>query len=390
MDVIKKLWKEFDSRYEDTGLARGAFAAPGRVNLIGEHTDYNDGFVLPMAIEKDIKMVAQLRDDRTVQAYDLNYEPAVSFSLDLLEPVEDNKWVNYLMGVAREIEELGYEMQGMNIVLAGNIPKSSGLSSSAALEVVTAYTFASLNNLDIQPVEMALLCQRAENNFVGVNCGIMDQYISRLGKEGYALMIDCRSTEYELIPFSSEKYKIVICNSNVERDLVDSEYNKRREECNRATRFFDKELKHKVQALRDVKPEDFNEFADKLPQITRKRARHIISENKRVLESMGALKNNDFETFGDLMLESHESLRDDYQVSCEELDILVELAMEQDGVLGARMTGAGFGGCTVNLVSENSAEEFVKNIKELYKEKTGIETDLYISSPAQGARKINN
>lgn len=388
MVTVNDLWEVFDSHYEDTELIRGAFAAPGRVNLIGEHTDYNDGFVLPMAIEKNIKMVAQLRDDRVVQAYDINYEPAVSFSLDLLEPVTENSWVNYLMGVAKEIEELGHEVRGMNVVLAGNVPKSSGLSSSAALEVVTAFTFASLNNLDISPVEMALLCQRAENTFVGVNCGIMDQYISRLGKKDYALMIDCRSNEYELVPFTSKDYKVVICNSNVDRDLVDSEYNKRREECNKASNFFAKRLEHKVLALRDVTIDEFNRYSEELPEITKKRARHIISENKRVLESMGALKNNDFKTFGKLMVESHESLRDDYEVSCKELDILVDLALKQKGVLGARMTGAGFGGCTVNLVENDAVEHFKNNMYKKYKEKTGIETDIYISSPAAGAGKI--
>src|SRR5690554_5107612 len=249
---IKTLWDIFEEKFPDTGLKKGVFAAPGRVNLIGEHTDYNDGFVLPMAIEKRIYILAQLRDDRETRVYSLDYDSEVIFSLLDLEFDQENMWSNYLKGVMDELQKMDYYFSGMNILFTGNIPKGSGLSSSAALEVATACTIAVLNNLEIKAVEMALLCQRAENEFVGVNCGIMDQYISRLGKKDNALMIDCRTNEYDLVPFADEDYRIIICNSMVDRGLVDSEYNKRREECEKATGFFEKKLSHRIEALRDV------------------------------------------------------------------------------------------------------------------------------------------
>lgn len=388
MRGLKELWQIFEERFPDTGLRKGAFAAPGRVNLIGEHTDYNDGFVLPMAIDKNITMLAQLRDDQEVRAYSLDYGREVIFSLLDLEFEKEDFWANYIKGVIDEIKKMDYYIQGMNLIFTGDIPIGSGLSSSAALEVVTAYTIASLNDLDIQPVEMALLCQRAENNFVGVNCGIMDQYISRLGKEGNALLIDCRSNEYELVPFAIEDYQVVICNSRVERGLVDSEYNQRREECEKASRYFAERLDHRVLALRDVTVEELEKERGGLEEITYRRARHVITENNRVLMAVSALRKNDLETFGKLMTESHYSLRDDYEVSCPELDLLVELALKQKGVLGARMTGAGFGGCTVNLVHKDYIDDFIANVKKAYDQETGKDMEIYVTWPAAGAREL--
>jgi len=389
MKGLKELWQIFEERFPDTGLRKGAFAAPGRVNLIGEHTDYNEGFVLPMAIDKNITMLAQLREDQEVRAYSLDYDGEVIFSLLDLEFEREDFWANYIKGVIDEIKKRDYYIQGMNLIFTGDIPIGSGLSSSAALEVVTAYTIASLNDLDIQPVEMALLCQRAENNFVGVNCGIMDQYISRLGKEGNALFIDCRSNEYELVPFAIGDYQVLICNSKVERGLVDSEYNQRREECEKAVSYFAERLDHRVLALRDVTVEELENEAAGLEEITYRRARHVITENNRVLMAVSALKNHDLETFGELMTESHYSLRDDYEVSCRELDLLVELALKQEGVLGARMTGAGFGGCTVNLVHKDYIDDFISNVKETYDKETGKDLEIYVTWPAAGARELS-
>jgi len=385
---LNKLWKIFNEKFADTGLIKGAFSAPGRVNLIGEHTDYNEGFVLPMAIEKKIIMLGQSRNDRLVQVFDLGYKAEAKFSLDNLTPIKKDKWANYLMGVVDEMQKAGYILQGANIIFRSDIPQKAGLSSSAALEVVTALTMAKLNSLKIEPVKMARLCQQAENNFVGVNCGIMDQYISVLGKKGYALMIDCRSNEYELVPFTDKNYKIVICNSKVERGLVDSKYNQRRKECKQVTEFFADKLKRKISALRDVTINDLDRFGAKLPDPIFRRARHIITENNRVLTSMETLKNNDFTTFGQLMNESHHSLRDDYEVSCPELDLLVDLALNEEGVLGARMTGAGFGGCTINLAKKAYLEHFIEVISEEYKKKTGIIPEIYVSSPTAGAKMI--
>ena len=383
----QELWDKFGKKFRDFDLECGAYAAPGRVNLIGEHTDYNDGFVMPMAIEKKITMLAQLRPDRKVMAYSLDYDQTVEFSLDNLVYDEENIWANYIMGVIDEIQKLDNKLQGFNLMFTGDVPQGAGLSSSAALEVVTALAVTDLHKIDISGVEMALLAQRAENNFVGVQCGIMDQYISRLGKKDHALLIDCRTNDYELVPFENEDYKIVICNSNVERGLVDSEYNQRREECNKAVEFLNSKLDKEVKALRDVSLAELEQFKGKLEENVYKRAHHVVSENKRVIESQKALKRNDMQRFGELMYASHKSLSEDYEVSSKELDLLVKIA-EKEGTEGARMTGAGFGGCTVNLVKTDKVEEFSENLKKAYLEESGLEAEIYISNPAEGAQKL--
>jgi len=383
---LNKLWKIFNGKFTDTGLAKGAFSAPGRVNLIGEHTDYNEGFVLPMAIEKKIIMLGQLRNDRLVQVFDLVYKTKIKFSLNSLIPLKKDTWANYLMGVMDEIQKAGYPLQGANLIFTSNIPQRVGLSSSAALEVVTALTMAKLNSLKIKPVEMAHLCRRAENNFVGVSCGIMDQYVSCLGQKYYALFIDCRSNDYELVPFKNHNYQVVICNSKVQRGLVDSEYNKRREECKIAAEFFKYKLNRGVRALRDVTLDEYKKYQSQLPEVIARRARHIILENYRVQSGVQALRMGNYFAFGQLMVESHQSLKDDYEVSCAELDLLVDLALKQEGVLGARMTGAGFGGCTVNLLRREYIDAFEKTIKQGYKKITGITPVIYVTPPAEGAK----
>ncbi|MFP4020370.1 MAG: galactokinase [Halanaerobium sp.] len=383
----QKLWDEFGKTFRDFDLESGAYKAPGRVNLIGEHTDYNDGFVMPMAIEKEITMLAQLRPDKKIKFYSLDYDQLVEYELNNLEYDEENVWANYLLGVVDEIQKLGESLQGFNLMFTGNVPQGSGLSSSAALEVVTALAVTDLHKIKIDGVEMALLAQRAENNFVGVQCGIMDQYISRLGKKDHALLIDCRTNDYELVPFKNENYQIVICNSRVERGLVDSEYNQRRQECSQAVEFFAAKEDKEITALRDVDLETVVKYQDQLAENVYKRAHHVVSENERVLASQKALEADDMQIFGELMYASHRSLSEDYEVSCEELDILVELAAEEE-VEGARMTGAGFGGCTVNLVKKDKVDQFVENIKEKYKAKTDLEADVYVSNPGDGAGKL--
>ena len=385
MQDLNKLWKIFNEKYTDTGLVKGAFSAPGRVNLIGEHTDYNEGFVLPIAIEKKIIMLGQLRNDRLVQVFDLGYKVKIKFSLDALTPLKKDTWANYLMGVMDEIQKEGYPLQGANLIFISNIPKGAGLSSSAALEVVTALTMAKLNLLEIKPVEMALLCRRAENNFVGVSCGIMDQYVSCLGQKNYTLFIDCRSNDYELIPFKDPNYQVLICNSKIQRGLANSEYNRRREECKIATEFFKHKLNREIRALRDITIDEFKKYQAQLPEIIARRARHVISENYRVQAGVQALRMGNYSAFGKLMIESHQSLKDDYEVSCAELDFLVDLALKQGGVLGARMIGAGFGGCTVNLLRREYINAFEKTIKQGYKKITGILPDIYVTPPVEGA-----
>ena len=388
MQNLNKLWKIFNQKFTDTGLTKGAFSAPGRVNLIGEHTDYNEGFVLPMAIGKKIIMLGQLRRDRLVQIFDLGYKAEAKFSLDNLSPSKKDTWVNYLMGVVDEMQKAGYLLRGVNLIFISNILKGAGLSSSAALEVVTALTMAKLNLLEIKPVEMAHLCRRAENNFVGVACGIMDQYVSCLGQKNYALFIDCRSNDYDLIPFNDHNYQIVICNSKVQRGLVDSEYNKRKEECKMASEFFKHKLNREIRTLRDISIDEYKKYQSQLPEVIARRARHVISENYRVQTGVQALRMGNYSTFGQLMIESHQSLKDDYEVSCAELDLLVDLALKQEGVLGARMTGAGFGGCTVNLLKRKYIDAFEKTIKQGYKKITGINPDTYVTPPVEGAKVL--
>jgi len=388
MQDLKELWKTFKTKFTDTGLTKGAFSAPGRVNLIGEHTDYNEGFVLPMAIGKKIIMLGQLRNDRLVQVYDVVYKTKIEFSLDNLIPLKKDTWANYLMGVMDEIQKAGYPLGGANIIFSSNIPQRAGLSSSAALEVVTALTMTKLNLLEIKPVEMALLCRRAENDFVGVACGIMDQYVSCLGQKNYALFIDCRSNDYEPVPFRDHNYQIVICDSRVQRSLVNSKYNKRKEECKVATEFFKHKLNREIRALRDIGIDEYKRYQTQLPEVIARRARHVISENYRVQAGVQALRMGNYSAFGQLMIESHQSLKDDYGVSCKELDLLVDLALKQEGVLGARMTGAGFGGCTVNLIEKKYISAFKKSIKNEYKKNTGILPDIYVTPPAEGAKVL--
>ncbi len=385
---MSNLWEIFDGIYEDNGGMAGTFQAPGRVNLIGEHTDYNDGFVLPMAIEREVTMLAQLRTDRYMRIHSLDFSEGVEIDLDEIKQEKEKTWANYVIGVADELQKSGYAINGMNLLFTGNIPQGSGLSSSAALEVVTAFMFKELCKLDIKPVDIARLCQRAENDFVGVKCGIMDQYISMMGRKNYVLFIDCRTDEYELIPMNNQYYKIVICDSKKKRGLVDSEYNRRRSECESVVDFFDKKLEKDVKALRDINMDELLQYKNKLTDIHFRRARHVIGENDRVVKSVTALKKDDFKGFGQLMNSSHISLRDDYEVSCAELDLLVELAQKQKGVLGSRMTGAGFGGCTVSLVHKDNIEDFKKNVSDEYRKEFGKTIEIYTTSPAEGARKV--
>ncbi len=386
----KKIKKILFDKFSDNSLKSAVYKAPGRVNIIGEHMDYNDGFVLPIAINKKIMMAAQLREDKKVNIYSIDFDQKVSFDINNFKKLRDKTWANYIMGVFDQFIKRGNDLSGANIVFTGDIPLGAGLSSSAALEVVTAVMISNLNNLDISGVETALLCQKAENDYVGVNSGLMDQYISRLGQKDKALLIDCRSNEYKEVLFADDAYQLVIADTKVSRELVDSEYNKRRQECNKAVDFFDNNLNRKIESLRDISYEDYKKHENKLQEFSNnaaKRAKHVIKENKRVLDAVKAIENGDFSKLGRLMNESHQSLRDDYEVSCKELDLMVEIA-RKEGSLGSRMTGAGFGGCTVSLVKKESTSVFKENLKKIYKKETGIEADIYISSPENGAGQV--
>ncbi|NLG51983.1 MAG: galactokinase [Chloroflexi bacterium] len=357
-------------------------AAPGRVNLIGEHTDYNDGFVLPVAIDRHVVVAASPRRDRFVRLYAADFDQASTFSLDDIEHDSGTRWSNYERGVAWALQEAGYRLPGMDIVLSSDVPIGSGLSSSAAIEVATAFAFQQAGNLSLDGVQRALLCQKAENEFVGMRCGIMDQYIISLGKRDHALLIDCRSLDYQLVPIPAG-CALVVCDTNKRRGLVDSEYNTRRQECEEGARLLG------VPALRDISVDAFRAREAELPPTIRMHCRHVVTENQRVLDAVAALRAGELAQFGDLMNASHISLRDDYQVSCAELDAMVEVAWEQQGVLGARMTGAGFGGCTVNLVLEQAAAHFQHQVAQGYTAITDLQPEIYVCKAEEGVRLID-
>ena len=368
------------------------FRAPGRVNLIGEHTDYNDGFVLPVAIDRDVLFAARARDDRVVRLHSLSFGAWSEFSLDDVRRDEAQPWSNYVRGVAlhlqRELGDRASELRGMDAVISGNVPVASGLSSSAALEVATATTLLGIAGLQVDGVRKALLCQAAENKFVGVYCGIMDQYISALGRAGHALLIDCRSLAYELVPLSGAGYRVVVADTAVRRGLAGSEYNVRRAQCEEAVRILGDRLGRPIRALRDVTLEELMAHALALPEVVRNRALHVVGEDARTLEAVAALRGGDLPTFGRLMDESHASLRDLYEVSSPELDALVAAAQGVEGVLGARMTGAGFGGCAVALVWEDAIEEFETRVGREYQSKTGRAALFYVCQVTDGAAEI--
>jgi len=354
-------------------------AAPGRVNLIGGHTDYNEGYVLPVAVDRHILVAAGPRKDRRVSFQALNLGEEDGFSLDEIERGE-REWSNYGRGVALEMERAGHRLQGMEAVIWGDLPMKAGLGSSAALEVAIAYSFQLLSNLRIEPLQLALLCQRAENGFVGVQCGLMDQMTSALGEKDRALLIDCRSLDRQLIPVPP-RVDIVVADTGRRRGLLDSQYNLRRQECREGARLLG------VPSLRSLSPKELTKRRSDLPPTIYRRVRHVVSENQRALEAAEALR-GDLEAFGRLMYDSHHSLRYDFEVSCPELDILVEAARKVSGVYGSRLTGAGFGGCTVSLVTREAVSEFQARVTKEYEKATAKKPAIYVCRPAHGVQEV--
>jgi galactokinase len=368
--------------------------APGRVNLIGEHTDYNEGFVLPVAIDRDITIAVAPRPDRTAILYSANYDSETTFDLDRIERDDTNSWSNYPRGVALFLAGQNYALAGLNAAIVSTLPVAAGLSSSAALELASAWAFlvapakggkaaVRVSSGLPEPLDLIRLCRKVENEFVGVQCGIMDQFISALGLRQHALFLDCRSLNHDHVPLP-DFVKIVVCNTGVKRELAASEYNHRRSECARGVEFFSRYIEH-VAALRDVCSKDFERLSSLMDPLIRKRCRHVIFENERVVQSVQRLRAGDLGQFGQLMNASHQSLKVDYEVSCHELDVMVEIAGQQPGVLGSRMTGAGFGGCTVNLVKSDNVASFENRVKAEYHKRTGLVAEVYVCETSQGA-----
>ena len=357
--------------------------APGRVNLIGEHTDYNDGFVFPAAIDRATYVAARPRDDGLVHVLAVDLSDEDEFALDApIEHSASHPWSNYIRGVVKGLLIAGHTLGGANLLITSDVPRGSGLSSSAALEVATGYAFQVLNRLNILGEELALLAQGAENTFVGVQCGIMDQFISALGRRDHALLLDCRDLNYRPVPLPTDA-QIVVCDSHLERSLAASAYNQRRQECDEAVRRF-KQWYPKISALRDISVAQFREHEADLPEPVRARARHVITENDRAVRSAAALDAGDVAAFGKLMNESHLSLRDDYEVSIPAMDTLVTAAQAVPGCYGSRMTGAGFGGCTVSLVATGAVERFKHDVAAAYRQATGRDTSIYVCRASDG------
>lgn len=370
--------------------SESVFFSPGRVNLIGEHTDYNGGNVFPCALTIGTYAVVAKRDDNKVLVHSLNFKElgVIEFSLDNMVYEKEHNWANYPKGVIKTFESHGFNIpNGFEIIFYGNIPNGSGLSSSASLEVLMGTILNESFSLNIDMVDIVKMCQEAENKFIGVNCGIMDQFAIGMGKEGCAILLDCNTLKYSYSKLNLDGYKIVIGNTNKKRGLADSKYNERRSECEDA---LDKiQTVKNITALGELTEKEFEEVKDCIGDpIKAKRAKHAVYENQRTLKAVKALEENNLELFGKLMNYSHISLRDDYEVTGIELDTLVELAWETEGVIGSRMTGAGFGGCTVSIVKDECIDNFKQTIAVKYKERIGYEPDFYVVSISDGTRKL--
>lgn len=387
----KKLFDMFAELFGDSEGARFYFS-PGRVNLIGEHTDYNGGHVFPCALTLGTYGAARKREDNKIHLYSMNLDSfgVVETSLDDLTNKKEYNWANYPLGIVWAFKEKGHTItSGFDMVIWGNIPNGSGLSSSASLEVLTGVILTDLFEIkDLSMTDLALIGQYSENNFNGCNCGIMDQFAVAMGKKDHAIFLDTSDLSYEYAPCVLDGAKIVITNSKVKHSLVDSAYNDRRNECAAALKALQSELD--IQALGDLTPEEFEAHKSLIKdEIQLQRAKHAVYENQRTIDAVTALKAGDIESFGKLMNQSHISLRDDYDVSCEEIDILVDLAWKIPGVLGSRITGGGFGGCTVSIVKDESIDTFIETIGKTYLEKVGHEAEFYTVDIGDGASRLD-
>lgn len=382
-DLISRFLRIYGQRSEEIHLYFG----PGRVNLIGEHTDYNGGFVFPCALSFGTYLAIRKTSEPFLEFHSEGFEYSAIIPLRSQYHRSGKEWVNYPLGIIETYRQYGHLTGGLQFFYSGNIPAAAGLSSSASIEMVTAFALNDLYNWNYSILDQIKLSKKAENEFIGVNCGIMDMFSIGQGKKDHAILLDCDSLEFQLVPVFVKDYSLVITNTNKKRGLGDSKYNERVGECGKAVECLSKELK--INSLGNVRMEQFNAFAHLIPDpVIFKRARHVISENDRVLQAVKALKNGKFAMFGELMIQSHHSLRDDYEVTGFELDSLVDIMLKQKGVLGARMTGAGFGGCTVAFVKNECLDEFLENVATAYKEKTGLQAEFYLPEINDGVKKL--
>ncbi|HEY3974629.1 MAG TPA: galactokinase [Candidatus Sulfotelmatobacter sp.] len=383
---VADLSRHFQTLFQDRPRI---FRAPGRVNLIGEHTDYNDGFVMPAAVAFSTYVAIAGRPDHTLVIHSEEFPGNFEFDLNSLPVLRTGEWCDYVLGVAIMLQRRGVQFSGANLLVHGDVPIGAGLSSSAAVEVASALALLSMSSGETKlPLpEIARLCQQAENSFVGARVGIMDQFVSCLGKAGYALLLDCRSLKYQPVPIPAG-VRLVVCNTMIKHALATGAYNTRREECEAGVNYFAK-LDPRIGALRDVSQELLEEHAQALPMTVAKRCSHVVRENQRTLDAARAFAEGDLGRVGDLMRESHCSLRDLYEVSCRELDIMVDAAEGLPGFCGGRMMGGGFGGCTINLVHEESTDDFAQEIVERYLRLTGIAAQVYLCTAEDGAGELN-
>ncbi|MCK5068751.1 MAG: galactokinase [Bacteroidales bacterium] len=383
----EQLTETFISLYGEHEDEIYLFFSPGRVNLIGEHTDYNGGYVFPCALSFGTYLLARKNQSRQVRFATTNFDHRGEVNLDTPFEKEGKSWMNYPVGVLNELRKTAREIEGLDLLYSGDIPNGAGLSSSASIEMVTAFTMNHIFGFGLDRMELVKLSQKAENIFVGVNCGIMDQFASGMGAAGHALFLNCDTLDYERIPLNLEGMKIVIANTNKRRGLADSKYNERRAQCESAVEAL--RTGKNIRNLSELTLDEFNKLSHLITdEVERKRARHVITENNRTLTAIEALNRGDVESFGHLMNQSHDSLRDDYEVTGKELDTLVEEARKMEGTIGSRMTGAGFGGCTVSIVREDAVESFIREVGTGYNKRTGLKADFYVAEIGDGSKQI--
>lgn len=389
MANLQALYEQFLTLYGGSREGITVFHAPGRVNLIGEHTDYNGGYVFPAALTFGTHLLIRPREDRQIRLASTNFKLKKQFSIHDLSYRKEDDWMNYPKGILVQLDQTARGIQhGYDMLFHGEIPNGSGLSSSASIEVVTAYGLLSMEGLDIDLTDIALLAQKSENEYNGVQCGIMDQFAVANGKKNHAMLLMCDTLEYKHVPFRTKEYQLVIGNTCKRRGLVDSAYNERRNQCEQAVRDLKRQFSD-LTLLGQLTLEQYRQYEYLIEdEKVKKRARHVIEETDRVLQSMKVLEQDDLEAFGKLMTESHESLRDLYEVTGEELDTMVSRALEVPGVLGSRMTGAGFGGCTVSLVHEDSVERFKEDVGTHYRQHTGLEPEFYVCEIGDGVKQV--